>query len=409
MPTELEQIRDQQQATWDKFSVGWKKWDKLVLGWLADVGTALLDGARLRSDSHVLDIASGTGEPALSAAARCPQGTIMMTDLADKMLVIAKESAERRGLRNVETRQCDAGALPFADSTYDAVMARFGFMFFPEVLGAARELARVARPGARVCASVWGPPEKNPWATMVMGAISKHVQMPAPPPGAPGLFRCAAPGYMAGVFREAGLKSVTELEVAAPLHFDSPEEYFAFMNEIAAPVVAGMAKADEGTRAKIKEEVIALATQLSSHGKIRLSGSASTPASLSPNREDGYPRRGLVHNGEPRPCVKLRCDVGHGASSSAKDIRTCKVARLERQDDHGYQRAERLESSNEHQANRVAFARYQPRQIVGLRSRDDWREQGTRGRRASLAAWTLGSSYPRGTGASHSRKASRSV
>ena len=112
----------------------------------------------------------------------------MMTDLAEKMLLVAKESAVRRGLRNVETRQCDAGALPFADKTFDAVTARFAFMFFPDVSAAARELARAAKPGARVCTAVWGPPEKNPWATTIMGTVAKHVEMPAPPPGSPGLF-----------------------------------------------------------------------------------------------------------------------------------------------------------------------------------------------------------------------------
>ena len=158
----------------------------------------------------------------------------MITHLAENMLLVAKESAARRGLRNVETRQCDAGALPFADNTFDAVTARFGFIFFPDVPAAARELARVARPGARLCTAVWGPPEKTPWATFIMGTIAKHVEPPAPPPGSPGLFRCAAAGYMAGVFRDAGLKNVTKKEVGAPVQFDNPEEYFTFMNEIAA-------------------------------------------------------------------------------------------------------------------------------------------------------------------------------
>ena len=272
--SELDQIRDQQQATWDKFSAGWKKWDTLVLNWLTPVGTELINGARLRTNSHVLDIASGTGEPALSAAAKCPEGKVMMTDLAEQMLAVAKDNAARRGLRNVEARQCDAGALPFADNTFDAVTARFGFMFFPDVLGSAREFARVAKVGARVCTAVWNVPDKNSWATTIMGTITKTLGLPAPPSGAPGLFRCAAPGYMAGIFREAGLKNVTEKEVAVPIEFDDPEQYFTFMNEIAAPVVAGMAKADEGSRAKIKEAVIALASQSSAGGKTRLNGSA---------------------------------------------------------------------------------------------------------------------------------------
>jgi ubiquinone/menaquinone biosynthesis C-methylase UbiE len=275
MATPLEQIRDQQQATWDKFSGGWKKWDALVLNWLAPVGAEMIERAGLRPNSQVLDIASGTGEPALTAAAKCPQGKVVMTDLAEKMLAVAKENAAGRGLRNVETRQCDAGALPFADATFDAVMARFGFMFFPDIPATAREFARVAKPGARVCTAVWGAPERNPWATTVLGAIAKHVDLPAPPPGAPGLFRCAAPGYMAGVFREAGLKNVSEKEVSGQLSFESPDEYFTMMNEVVAPVVAGMAKADEPTRAKIKSAVNDIAAKTSTGGKVRFGWSAT--------------------------------------------------------------------------------------------------------------------------------------
>ena len=78
----------------------------------------------------------------------------------------------------------------------------------------------------------------------------------------------------AGRTARAGLKHVTEKEVGAPVQFDNPEEYFTFMNEIAPPVVAGIAKADEPTRAKIKEVVLGLAAQSSADGKTRLNGSA---------------------------------------------------------------------------------------------------------------------------------------
>lgn len=256
----LDQIRDQQQATWDRFSAGWKKWDAHVLPWLAPVGAALLEAAHLRPDAHVLDVASGTGEPGLSAAARCPQGRVVVTDLAEGMLRVAAENAARRGLGNVITRQADAGNLPFATGSFDAVMARFGFMFFPDVVGAARELARVARPGARVTTAVWAAPANNPWATLIMDTIARHVDLPKPPPGAPGLFRCAAPGYMADVFRQVGLRNVSEIAVETPATFADAAEYFSFMTEVAAPVVAGMAKADDAARATIRDEVVRLAS-----------------------------------------------------------------------------------------------------------------------------------------------------
>lgn len=275
MPSQLEHIRDQQRQTWDKFSSGWKKWDELVLSWLAPVGQELIRSAGLRETSNVLDVAAGTGEPGLTAASRVPKGMVTVTDLSDRMLEVAGENAARRGIKNFQTRQCDAGALPFPDNSFDAVLCRFGFMFFPDVDVSVKEFVRVAKPGARVCTAVWDVPDKNPWATTVMGTISKHVDMPTPSPGAPGLFRCAAPGYMETAFRKGGLKDITVKTVAGDLTFKTAEEYWSFMTEIAAPVVAGLAKADEPTRKKIEATVLDLARKTSPDGKPRLPWSAS--------------------------------------------------------------------------------------------------------------------------------------
>lgn len=270
MTPSLDQIRDQQRETWDKFSAGWKKWDATVIGWIAPFGEAMLRNANLREDSEVLDIAAGTGEPGLTAAARVPRGRVTVTDLAEHMLAVAAEKAAQRGLCNVETRICDAGALPFPDASADAVLCRFGFMFFPDVAAAAREFARVARPGARVCAAVWGEAEKNPWATGIMATIARHVDMPAPPPGAPGLFRCAPPGYMREVFAEAGLRDIVEEEVACDMVIDTPERYWQFMTEIAAPVVAGLVRADARARERIRAEVLDLASRFLREGGVRM-------------------------------------------------------------------------------------------------------------------------------------------
>ena len=97
MPSQLEQIRDQQRETWDKFSSGWKKWDELVLNWLAPVGQDLIRSAALEDDSNVLDVAAGTGEPGLTAATLVPKGMVTVTDLSDRMLEVAAENAGRRG------------------------------------------------------------------------------------------------------------------------------------------------------------------------------------------------------------------------------------------------------------------------------------------------------------------------
>lgn len=268
-------IRDQQRDTWDRFSAGWKKWDELVLGWLAPFGDAMLRLADLREQSHVLDVAAGTGEPGLTAAAMLPNGRVTVTDLSERMLAVAAENAARRGLSNFETKVCDAGALPFPNVRFDSVLCRFGFMFFPDIALAAREFARVAKPGARICAAVWSGPENNPWATTIMSTIARHVEMPAPPPGSPGLFRCAPSGLMRNAFEEAGLKDISEEEVSSVMIHESPERYWDFMTDIAAPVVAGLVKADTATKTQIREEVLALARQSIQDGQVQLRSTAS--------------------------------------------------------------------------------------------------------------------------------------
>jgi ubiquinone/menaquinone biosynthesis C-methylase UbiE len=109
-------------------------------------------------------------------------------DLSGGMLAAANANANARGLTNVKTRECSADDLPFDDASFDTITCRFGFMFFPDVAGSVAELARALRPGGRMSAA-WAEPPPNPWAAIPLAAISAEVEIPAPPPDAPGLFR----------------------------------------------------------------------------------------------------------------------------------------------------------------------------------------------------------------------------
>ncbi|WP_426979455.1 class I SAM-dependent methyltransferase [Pseudarthrobacter sp. O4] len=278
MSASAEQIRDQQRSIWDTFSAGWKKWDVEVLGWHGPFGDALIEEARLRPDSTVLDVASGTGEPGLTAAALVPQGSVTLTDLSEGMLRVAAEKAAARGLANVRTRVSDVGALPFEDGTFDAIFCRFGFMFFPDMTAALQQMVRVAAPGARITAAVWGRAAENPWASLILGTIARHTELPVPPAGAPGLFRCAAQGYMGRIFRDAGLVDVTERKVSTDLVQESPEIYWEFMTDIAAPVVLGLAKADREARELIRSDVFQMLGRYEHGGAIRLRSTATIVA-----------------------------------------------------------------------------------------------------------------------------------
>ncbi|MBC7904487.1 MAG: class I SAM-dependent methyltransferase [Gemmatimonadaceae bacterium] len=252
------QIRDQQKEVWNKFSGGWQKWNQFAMNWLSPVGKEIIANLHLTENDQVLDIAAGTGEPGLSIAKIVKNGKVIVTDLSDDMLVHARVNAREMGIYNFDTQACDVCELPFLENSFDALSCRFGFMFFPDMQIAADEMARVTKPGGRVATSVWNIPERNLWITAIMGTIAKNMELPAPPHNAPGMFRCAKPGFIEEVFKNAGLKNVGSSEVSFTLNAGDPDTYWSFMNEVAAPVVAALAKADNETTQKIKTEVYKL-------------------------------------------------------------------------------------------------------------------------------------------------------
>lgn len=274
MEAQLEQIREQQKESWNTFSPGWKKWDDLMMEFLKPMGESIIRSIRPERHHLVLDIAAGTGEPGLTIAEMCPDGKVVITDLAEGMLEVAREHAVKRGISNIETRACDVCELPFPDNTFDAVSCRFGFMFFPDMALAAREMARVLKPGGRVATSVWNSAEKNFWVTAMGGTINRNMQLPPPPPGAPGMFRCAESGLIRGLFEQAGLKNTAETEVFGKLNAGTADHYWNVMTEVAAPFVAALSKADEPLRAKIKREVFDQLQERFPDGRVAFDASA---------------------------------------------------------------------------------------------------------------------------------------
>jgi SAM-dependent methyltransferase len=209
----------------------------------------------------ILDIAGGTGEPALTIARMLEGGKVVITDLAEDMLAIARDNAKSRAVDNIETKSCDVCELPFPDNSFDAISCRFGFMFFPDMQLAANEMARVLKPGGKIAVSVWNVPEKNFWVTSIMGTINRNMELPPPPPGSPGMFRCSKPGLMKEIFEKAGFREVTEKEVASKLRIGTVDRYWEMMTEVGAPIVAALSKADDAMKEKIKKEVFEQITQ----------------------------------------------------------------------------------------------------------------------------------------------------
>jgi ubiquinone/menaquinone biosynthesis C-methylase UbiE len=222
----------------------------------------LVADARIRAGMKVLDLGSGTGYPALLGAQTVGQsGSIIGMDLAKDMLAVAERKANKRDLHNISFHIGDVTSLPFDGRSFDAVTSRFCLMFLPEIPKAAAEIARVLKPGAWVAAAVWSAPEKNPSIGLSMAAIKQVVELPPPDPTAPGIFRLAKPGELAGLFQQAGLADVTDHEFLGEWSYASGEEYYTSLMEIAAPVQNLMAKLSDVQKQDVKRLILQSANE----------------------------------------------------------------------------------------------------------------------------------------------------
>lgn len=273
METKLQEIRNQQKSSWNKFSPEWQKWDDLLMTSLSPLKDEIIRLLKLEDDDIVLDIASGTGAPGLDIAEKLENGKVFITDLSENMLAFAQENADERNIKNIETKVCDACELPFPDKTFDGISCRLGFMFVPDLQMAAKEMYRVLKDGGRIALSVWDVPEKNFWATAIGTSISKNLNIPPPSPETPGLFRCSKNGMVQDLLQKAGFEETAEKEVDVTLNFGNAETYWNMTTDVTAPLALALEKADPELKEKIKNEVYQKINQKYPDGNVKMGGS----------------------------------------------------------------------------------------------------------------------------------------
>lgn len=213
-----------------------EKWKAKSAAMGRPVTDALVDYARPAPGMHVIDIASGTGEPAITLATRVgPQGHVTAVDLSAELLEIAAGRARARGLTNFATRKADAHSLPLSENSFDLGTSRFGVMFFRNPEEALGQLRRVLRPGARACFLAWGSFDQPYWKSTV-GVVHRHVGGPLLPSGGPNPFRFADPGSLSEVLSAAGFCFVEEETRTLPWTWPGPpEEVWEQMKSVAVP------------------------------------------------------------------------------------------------------------------------------------------------------------------------------
>ena len=208
------------------------------------------------SGYSLLDVAGGTGDVALDVAAGLGRGaTVWCADMVPEMVAQAAGAATTAGLTNMHCKESRAESLSFDDATFDAVLCRFGIMFFSSPQESVREALRVLKPGGRVAYGVWGTRAANPFHRVLLDVLDRHVDRPASDPDAPGAFRHASPGKLASILREAGAIDVRETTIRFNVDLPSFDRYFEIRTETSDTLRDKLRRMPDAEREQFKNEV----------------------------------------------------------------------------------------------------------------------------------------------------------
>jgi ubiquinone/menaquinone biosynthesis C-methylase UbiE len=246
----------------------------------------VVDLAQLKPGNRILDIATGIGEPAVTAAKRVkPNGRVIATDISPQMIAIAKSRAKSLGLDGVmEFREGDAENLDLAKSSFDAVLSRWGLMFLPNLPRALASFKQYLVPGGRLAAAVWSTPSKVPLLDLPISSIRKQINAPAPPPGTPGPFCLADADALRKLFQQTGFEEIRVQTLNTTFTFDSAESFTRFQQQIAAPIQIMLANQSEEKRKQAWDSVTdAVSKYADSQGRIKMDNEVICVAGRSPN------------------------------------------------------------------------------------------------------------------------------
>ena len=256
---------------WRETAAYWTKYSKTIARMFAPLTEAMIERAGIHEGQSVLDVAGGAGEPSLTIAERVGlSGSVMCTDAIAEMVEAARSEANRRGLKNMQFRQCTADLLPFPENSFDVVVSRLGVMFFLDAVGAMREMLRVVRPGGSLTFAVWYKSDANPFCYLVSGVMDQHVKAAEADPNAPNAFRFAEPGKLADVMRQAGATDVRDevvsFDLEAPL---SALEFWTMRSQTSDTLREKLASLPAAEQTQIAAEVEQAVAEFFPHNQMK--------------------------------------------------------------------------------------------------------------------------------------------
>ena len=213
-------------------------------------GQQVLGSAGLREGMRVLDVGAGCGDMTLDAARAVGEaGRVVGVDVSRPMLARARERAS--AVSNVELVEHDASTFT-ATAPFDAIISRFGVMFFDDPAAAFTNIRGAIKPGGTLAFVCWQSLADNPWAAVPLSAVLRVLPGPPPPaaPHAPGPFALADPDRLRAILTAAGWTDVALTQFTHAMELGSTlEESLEYASRM-GPAARALRDADDATRAR---------------------------------------------------------------------------------------------------------------------------------------------------------------
>jgi len=197
---------------------------------IPELGPELVRAAGIKPGDRVLDVAAGSGNAAIPAAEA--GATVTASDLTPELFDAGRSIAAQRGV-DLEWVEADAEALPFADSSFDAVISCVGVMFAPHHQAAADELVRVVRPGGTIALISWTPEG-------FIGNLFKTMKpyAPPPPPGASPAPLWGSEDHVRELFADRVTDLTMQRQTVLLDHCTQPAEFREYWKHNYGPTIA---------------------------------------------------------------------------------------------------------------------------------------------------------------------------
>jgi len=247
------QFKQGQRESWDSVAGGWQKWWKTTEAAGGKVSRRLIELAEIKEGSKVLDVATGIGEPSITAAHQVGKsGHILAIDISPEMLSIAEKRAISVGIQDViEFREGDTETIDLSMSTFDAALCRFGLMFLPDLGAGLSNIYKSLKEGGRFAAAVLGSSDKVPFISLALNIVLKETNSPPPPANTPGPFSLSHENFLKDSFIKSGFEDVTIEKLDMIFDFESAEAFTNFVCETVAPIQAVLSNQSQERRNEI--------------------------------------------------------------------------------------------------------------------------------------------------------------